>query len=45
MGVYDHFFLLEFTSTKKDGIQINIFDSSNIAITDVMNLNYDQFAK
>lgn len=45
MGVYDHFFLLEFTKNKKEGVQIHLFDSSNIALTDLMNLNYDQFAK
>jgi hypothetical protein len=45
MGVYDHFFLLEFTKNKKEGLQIHLFDSSNIALTDLLNLNYDQFAK
>ncbi len=45
MGVYDHFFLLEFTNSKKEGVQISVFDSSNIALTDVMSLKYEQFAK
>lgn len=44
MGVYDHFFLLEFTCPfRKEGPIVNLLDSSNISLTDILNGTYAQY--
>ena len=45
MGIFDHFFLLEVqrVSRKDDNIVINVYDSCNISLRDILNGTDEQY--